>query len=295
MDENLKNRTVELLEGDQNILDGVEDKQSEYEAPKTMDKVTVTENPDGTWDENKTTVDTNIKDEGVIGEKEKEIEDDAKTLQQFCGEVDSRLLGITSQIDDKKRQIVTLSLNAGTHMNCTSSQVGGGFTCINMKEEVEWINIYDKMAGPDVDFGTENPFDPDSTKALTEVLVGYGYSNVAESMVRENSSGVTGLKTDGSGSGINTLGRFDINGSGSPASGSQTCAQIASSITTLYNEIMTLRGDMDTLRGNLIIVKTKKADKELENWGCKSLESEITARKTSETTVITAVNDLYTP
>ena len=66
-------------------------------------------------------------------------------------------------------------------------------------------------------------------------------------------------------------------------------------ITTLYNEIMTLRGDMDTLRGNLIIVKTKKADKELENWGCKSLESEITARKTSETTVITAVNDLYTP
>ena len=193
---------------------------------------------------------------------------------------------------------MTLSLQAGTHINCTSTQVGGGFTCINMKEETETVHIYTKMAGPNVDYGTQNPFEPDTTISLSGITThyaGFGYENDAESVVFKNSAGsATGLKTDGSGPGISTLGRFDLSGAGIPLSGSLTCTQLSTQINSLYDDIIVLRNEIGTLRGNLNIVKNKKSEKELQNWGCKSINSDINTRATSEATTIAAITGLST-
>jgi len=298
MDENLKNRTLEILNKDQDQLKGVYDNQSEYTAPETTEKITVTENSDGTWTENKETVDTNLKDGGVVGEREKEIEDEARILQEFCAVIDNEFIGILSQIDDKKREIITLSAQAGTHINCTSTQVGGGFTCINMKEETETVHIYTKMAGPNVDYTTVNPFEPDTTISLSGVTThyaGFGYENDAESVVFKNSSGsATGLKTDGSGPGISTLGRFDLSGAGTPLSGALTCTQIKTQIDALYDEIIVLRNRMNQKRSDLNTVKDKKSDKELQNWGCKNTKQEVNDRASSESATISAVIGLST-
>ena len=293
MDDNLKDKTIKILERDQDQMKGVYDRQTDVEAPKTTEKVEITQNDDGTWNETKTVEESKYKDESVIDEKEKEIEEDAKTLQEFCSVVDRKIIGILSQIDDKKREIVTLSLQAGTQMNCASTQ-GVGFTCVNMQEEVEYISIYNKMAGPDVDYGVENPFEPDNTSALTEPYVGYGRSNIGETLIFQNSGGTpTGFKTDGSGAGINTFGRFDLSGSGTPASGGSSCGALSSQIADLYGNIRTLRDEITSLRGDLNIVKDKKAEKELMNWGCKNTRRDVEKRQTANAGIISSTTNLF--
>ena len=42
------------------------------------------------------------------------------------------------------------------------------------------------MAGPNVDYATQNPFEPDTTISLSGITThyaGFGYENVAESVV----------------------------------------------------------------------------------------------------------------
>jgi len=293
MDDNLLNKTVEILERDQDQMKGVYDRQTDVEAPETTERVEITQNDDGTWNENKIVEERKYKDEGVVDEKEKEIEEDARTLQEFCAAVDGKILGILTQIDDKKREIVTLSLQAGTQMNCASSQ-GVGFTCVNMQEEVEYISIYNTMAGPDVDYGAENPFEPDNTSALTEPYVGYGRSNIGETLVYTNIGGTpTGFKTDGSGAGINTFSRFDLSGSGTPASGGSSCGALSSQIADLYGNIRTLRSEVTSLRGDLNIVKDKKSEKELMNRGCKNTREDVKNRQSANGGIMESTNNLF--
>lgn len=303
MNESLKNRALEILNRDQNQLDNVYVNQSEYTAPEKIEKITVTENSDGTWSQNKETVDSGLKDGGVIGEREAQIEEEAKVLQEFCADVDNKVIGILTQIDDKKRQIVALSLTAGITSTgavnfCNSSLGVGIVTIFTINEDTETIKIYTKMAGPDVDYGVENPFDPDTTIALsgsTSQYAGFGYENVAEPSIYKNSAGsVTGIKTDGSGPGISTNGRLDLSGTGTPVSGSLTCAQIRDQISSLYDDINVLRNGIGALRGNLNTVKNKKSEKELQNWGCKNIRSDVAARATSEATTISAITGLST-
>ena len=303
MDENLKNRTLEILNKDQDQLKGVYDNQSEYTAPETIEKITVTENSDGTWTENKETVDSNLKDGGVVGEREKEIEDEARILQEFCAVIDNEFVGIMSQIDDKKREILALSLTAGITtvggVNYCNSTAGVGIiTFTELNQEIETLKIYTKMAGPNADYTALNPFEPDTTVTLSGVstdYAGFGYENVAESVVFKNSSGsTTGLKTDGSGPSIGTTARFDLSGTGTPFSGALTCTQIKTQIDALYDEIIVLRNRMDQKRGNLNTVKNKKSDKELQNWGCKNTRQEVEDRASSESATISAVIGLST-
>ena len=62
MSETSKNRAIEVLNRDQNQLDNVYVNQSEYNAPEKIEKITVTENSDGTWSQNKEIVDSGLKD-----------------------------------------------------------------------------------------------------------------------------------------------------------------------------------------------------------------------------------------
>ena len=54
MDGNLKNRAIEVLERDQDQMKGVFDRQTDVEAPETTEKVEITQNADGTWNEART-------------------------------------------------------------------------------------------------------------------------------------------------------------------------------------------------------------------------------------------------
>ena len=305
MNENLTNRALEVLNRDQDQLKGVYENQSEYNAPEKIEKITVTQNSDGTWNQNKETVDSGLKDGGVIGEREAQIEEEAKILQEFCADIDNKIIGILTQIDDKKREIVTLSLTAGistgtvgSPLNFCNSSTGIGITLFEINEETETVKIYTKMAGPNVDYGTQNPFEPDTTISLSGITThyaGFGYENIAEPSIYKNSAGsVTGIKTDGSGPGISTNGRLDLSGTGTPVSGSLTCAQIKTQIDSLYDDITVFRNEIGTLRGNLNIIKNKKSEKELQNWGCKNIKSDVNARATSEATTIAAITGLST-
>ena len=154
------------------------------------------------------------------------------------------------------------------------------------------------MAGPNVDYGAQNPFEPDTTISLSGITThyaGFGYENVAESLIYKNSAGsVTGLKTDGSGPVISTSGRLDLSGTGTPISGSLTCSQIKTQIDSLYTDINVLRNGIGALREDLNTVKNKKSEKELQNWGCKNAKNDVEARETSEATTIAAITGLST-
>ena len=69
---------------------------------------------------------------------------------------------------------------------------------------------------------------------------------------------------------------------------------IASSISTLISEIQTLRSQRDASinRANINTVKDKKMNKELQNWGAENVKAKQTQRKTSNSSVISAVESM---
>ena len=319
MDDALKNNTLKIIERDQGQFDTVYDRQSDIDAPKTVEKVTVTEQEDGTWTKDSTEVASNLKDERVIPEKESQFEGDAQTLRDFTAITDRKLIGIASQIDEKKRLIITLSTAAGAAHSAASGLKGCWSTAeagspvigtttqwTNIKEEVEWIKIYDNMAGANVNsapnYAVENPFDPDNKTALdtgSYVNVGYGYSNAPEDVVYMDASEVvTGSDTDGSGAGIGTNGRFDLKTAGpeNPAGPQDAtfgnCAALASSIANIYGEIISLRLEMNDMRDKLNIVKDKKLEKELLNWGCKNMRADTVGGSSDQTATTDAIIEL---
>lgn len=300
MDESLKNRALKILENEQDQLDGAYDKQTDVEIPAKIEKVNITQDASGRWSKNITEEDSGLYDENVVGQLEQQLEDDVKTLQEFCVEPDNIIISFNIQINNLKSQIATLSEQA-TSGNCwpgIANTLGDGtcngdpinyatYTTIN--QDRDGLKIFESMSGPNVNYSASNPFDPDSIVTLTTSYAGYGYENV---------------KQDDGGSLVTSQGRFDIStnpsshnpGSGHPCyNGSiispETCVSIANSITALQEQIALLRSQRDAAvnRTNLNAVKNTKKEKELQHWGIKNLEQRITARKTKNTSAIAAV------
>ena len=92
MNENLTNRALEVVNRDQDQLKNVYENQSEYNAPEKIEKITVTQNSDGTWSQNKEIVDSGFKDGGVIGEREAQIEEEAKILQELKSTINRSII-----------------------------------------------------------------------------------------------------------------------------------------------------------------------------------------------------------
>lgn len=300
MDESLKNRALKILEDEQDQLDGAYDKQTDVEIPTKIEKVNVTQDASGRWSKNTTEEDSGLYDENVIGQLEQQIEKDAKTLQEFCVEPDNAIISFNIQINNLKTQIATLSAQA-TSGNCwpgIANTLGDGscngdpidyatYTTIN--QDRDGLKIFEPMAGPNVNYSASNPFDPDSIVTLTTFYAGHGYENV---------------KQDNGGSLITSQGRFDIstNPSDHNAGGGHvcytgstispaTCVSIANSIAALQAQIVSLRSQRDAAvnRTNLNAVKSVKKEKELQNWGIKNLQKRVAARKTKNTSAISAV------
>lgn len=310
MDESLKNRTIEILQKEQDQLDGAYDKQTDVEIPEKIEKVNVTQDANGRWSKNTTEEDSGLYDENVVGQLEQQIEDDAKTLQEFCAEPDNIIISFNTQINSLKSQIATLSAQA-TSGNCwpgiaCSTTLANPTTCIaggpsfqnatftTIQQDRDGLKIFEPMAGPNVNYSASNPFDPNSTVTLSASYAGFGYENV---------------KQDDGGSVVTTQGRFDISNTSTDHqarlivataprryyTGSTitpvTCVGIANSITALQAQIVSLRAQRDAAvnRTNLNAVKSVKKEKELQNWGIKNLEKRVEARKTKNASAISAV------
>lgn len=323
MDESLKNRALKILEDEQDQLDGAYDKQTDVEIPAKIEKVNVTQDASGRWSKNTTEEDSGLYDENVVGQLEQQLEDDAKTLQEFCANLDNIIISFNAQINAKKQEIVTLSTEAigrncwpGIAYSTTTSggtirQTGFGLSAtqnfgndFSYQQDRDALKIFEPMAGPNVNYSASNPFDPDNTVTLSTSYAGYGYENTKQ----DNGGSVVGIArtnlstTPSDHSGPRNVGAFRAYaGVGvSPdatittltgSDGTSRCVAIASSITILLTEIDTLRTQRDTAvnRTNLNAVKSVKKEKELQNWGIKNLQKRVAARKTKNTSAISAV------
>lgn len=319
LDNNLKSKALKILEEEQNQLDGCLDLQTDVEAPKVLEKTSISQNSSGKWEKVVYEEKTNLVD-GTIDEiNRREIIDKATTLQEFCRIIDNKIISINSQINAKKQEIVILS-NEATTGNCwpgiaySSAPFANVFTDYSTKtllrNEVEKIRIYPKMAGPEVDFAAQNVFEPDEVYILNSTYSGYGYKNLPERFYYKNKDGTTtGSLIDGGGSIIGN-GRFDIStnvndhqarlisafpfyryyfGPTDPPNASR-CVAIANSISTLYNEIIQLRNERDSLRSNLNVIKENKSQKELGSWGVNRINYQISSRKTANSSTINAIS-----
>jgi hypothetical protein len=197
MDESLRNKTLEIFEKDQKQLEGAYESQSDVKAVGIVSSTTITEKDDGTYE--KTVKEENAEDlyyDGdVVGKVENQLKEDAETLQAFCKEFDNQVIILNAEINAKKQELVTLTTEA-YNRNCwpgiaysttTSSglirQAGIGSTTQNFGNDYSTfedrvaMEIYKKMAGPDVSYGAENPFEPNSVVTLTSTNSGFGYEN----------------------------------------------------------------------------------------------------------------------
>lgn len=324
MDESLKNQVVDILSEEQNELDGCLDNPSDVRAPKLIERTSITQSSNGTWKKQVGQEESNLVDGSIDQSKRSGIIKKAETLQEFCKDVDNKILEFNSRINAKKQEIVNLSILA-TNGNCWpgiahSEAPNTGITSsysssVTMNGEVERIKIYPKMAGPNKDYGAENVFEPDTIYIMTPEYAGYGYKNLPENVYYKNKDGTaTGLGTDGSGTNIGS-GRFDIStttsdhnarlisalpyryydGAGVTPNASNTsvtgtiCVSIANSITSIYNEIISLRKERDSLRSDLNTIKENKSEKELASWGMNRIENRVKARKTKNISAIEAV------
>ncbi|MFZ9353918.1 MAG: hypothetical protein ACO25L_03790 [Candidatus Nanopelagicales bacterium] len=312
MDENLRNRALKIFENDQNQLNGAFEKQSDVVVPSKIEKVSVVQNGNGTWTKDVVEEDSNLYDESVVGQIEKQIEEDAKTLQEFCAVLDNQIVAFNAQINAKKQEIVNLSIQANSG-NCwpgiaCSTLVSGGTTCAigtaattvnyatytSIIEDRDALSIYENIAGPNQNFSADNPFDPDSVVTLTASYAGYGYENEKQNDGGTILSGVgrtdiSGISTSHNARNVAPFRYYT--GSTIPAA---TCVSIANSITTLLSEIDALRAQRDAAvnRTDLNSVKTTKTEKEFQDWGNKNLHQQIAARKTKYSTAIAAVQNI---
>lgn len=228
MDNALKKSIIDILQEEQDQLNGALDNQSSTLAPETIEKVSIYQNEDGTWTKDVTQEKTEFVDGGIDQANRSGVKKKAEKLQEFTRAIDQRILSFNAEINVKKDQIVTLSTEA-TNGNCWpgigySTLTTGGTTknivsaasssfivaTVSFNNEIESIKIYPKMAGPGADNNTDNPFEPDTVYVLTNPYTGYGYENLRDPNYRLNNDGsATGSSVDGSGSGIGN-GRFDI-------------------------------------------------------------------------------------
>ena len=117
LDESLKNRVLDILEGDQKALDGSLDNQSDVEAPKTVKKTSISQNSEGKWEKLEVEEDSNFLDGGADQAERSEIKKEAETLQEFCAQVDNKIMSLNGDIDSLKSQIVSLTTEA-VNGNC---------------------------------------------------------------------------------------------------------------------------------------------------------------------------------
>jgi len=319
--ENIIKNSISLLKEDQENFKAINERPSGVDSPETITEIKVyQEENTNNWIKEENEVESTAKDDRQITVIEQKIIDSPILLQQACSIIDNKIIAFNAQINGLKSQIANLSAEA-TAGNCwpgiacssslfqptvcDPSNVNQDFsTKTTVRQDRDVINIYPKIAGPDVDYVTDNPFDPDTTFELTSQYSGYGYENV---------------KQDDGGSIVTTGGRFDIAsnlsdhqsrsfssgffsfyyaGAGqSPATNTSVtpsrCVEIKNQIDNLQSQIVAVRAQRELEnRTNLNILKDKKSGEELRSWGIFKNRNDVEVLKSDNDQAITALESL---
>lgn len=314
IDDTTRRKAIKILENEQTELDGAYTKQAVKGSPgmeaeflpetaslaQGRTEKRIVKDSKGRYTEEDRFIEQKFFDESVVDKKESQFKEDAETLQEVCRAYDKEIIRLNNQINAKKQIIVDLS-EAAIAGGCTtrhSSFVGLGTTAATINEEVEFVKIYPKMAGPGYDPGTDNPFEPDAIVHLNSAYAGFGYKNVREKQeILVGSGATTGIRIDGSGSGIGSAFFIGTLSDGYTHSlfgtySSQDCHSTGEQQQTLYNEILVLRKERDSYRNKLNIIKKNKSDKELSHWGYQNTKNEVNVRKNKNAAAIAAINEL---
>jgi hypothetical protein len=311
--ENIIRNSILLLKEDQDNFKEINERPQGVDAPKTITEIKVyQEENSNNWVKEEKEVESKAKDDRQINVIEQKIIDSPILLQQTCSIVDNKIIAFNVQINGLKSQIASLSAeatagNCWPGIACSSSTLQPTVcnpaninvdysTKTTIKQDRDIIKIYPKMAGPDVDYVTDNPFDPDITYELTSQYSGYGYENV---------------KQDDGGSVVTTGGRFDISSSTSSHqsrsfnnglfsfyySGSSItparCVEIKNQIDSLQVQINTLRSQREVEnRTSLNVLKEKKTGEELRSWGIFKNRDDLEVLRTDNDRAITALETL---
>lgn len=320
MAEGAAKSAIEILQREQTQIGLATNRQTDVEIPDTITKVVATQDANGQWTSETVEEENPAKNEDVVEETQQQIAKDAIVLREFCATVDNRILAFNAQINTLKDEIVTLSTEA-INRNCwpgiAQSTLNTGVTSFfgtntNYLYDKENISRYTDMEGPPPNYTVLNPF-TSTTSTLTSNLAGYGYTNT---------------KSDDGGSSAGTA-RFDISTVGvsshlsrtfnatgisttavwgwtypgvgvSPATdtsltgtnGANRCIEIANTITSKQSQITSIRAQRDSLRSDLNTIKAKKSEKDLQNWGINNHKHQVEQRKTSNNSIITAIQNL---
>jgi hypothetical protein len=317
--ENIIKNSISLLKEDQENFKEINERPSGVDSPETITEIKVyQEENTNNWIKEEKEIESTAKDDRQINVIEQKIIDSPILLQQACSIIDNKIIAFNAQINGLKSQIATLSAEA-TAGNCwpgiaCSALIGSPTVCnpenitadsstkTTVRQDRDIIKIYPKMAGPDVDYVTDNPFDPDTTFELTSQYSGYGYQNV---------------KQDDGGSIVTTGGRFDISGTlsnhqarnvggvfyykgaGEPPYATNTsvtpsrCVEIKNQIDNLQSQIVAVRAQRELEnRTNLNILKDKKNGEELRSWGIFKNRNDVEVLKSDNDQAITALESL---
>ena len=253
MDESLKDRALGIFEKDQKQLEGAFDPSSDVRAVGIVSSTTVEESDDGTY--KKIVKEENAEDlyydDTVVGKVENEIKEDSETLQAYCKEIDDQLITLNAQINAKKNQMISLATEA-SERNCwpgigySSLTIGSGtrplvaitndfsnpYTIIEDRTAME---IYKKMAGPDLDYGAENPFDPTSLVTLTSSNSGFGHENHRDNGRLNAGDDATEIEASD----------YNVGGSGDPGDDYLTNFQSSSTLGSGRTDVSTTNSDHD--------------------------------------------------
>ena len=320
MAEGAAKSAIEILQREQTQIGLATSPQTNVNISPTITKINAYQNESGQWVKDEIIEENPAKDENVVDETYEQIKQDAIVLREFCATVDNRILEFNAQINTLKDQIVTLSTEA-INRNCwpgiAKSTLNPGITSFfgantNYLYDKENISRYVDMEGPSPNYGVLNPF-TSTTSTLSSTLVGYGYTNT-KSDDGGSSAGTARfdisttqsdhLSRTFNATGISTTATWNWTYDGvgvSPGAtnttltgtaGADRCIAIANSITSLQSQIVSIRAQRDALRSNLNIVKTKKTEKDLQNWGINNHKRQVEDRTTANNSIITAIQSL---
>jgi hypothetical protein len=311
INEDLRNKVLEILESEQEQFIGVLEPQTGLTVPDTITTIESAKDSEGKLFEKITETPSNYLNESVEQQYRTQFGKDAETLYEFCKIVDDKIISINAQINVKKQELVSLSTQAttgGCWPGIAFSGNGRNFTDYRtitpIRDDIDNLRIYPNIAGPTARYDVKNPFEPDQVSRLTSQNSGYGYRNLQDPVFYKNKDGtLSGTNADGSGDLIGD-GRFDISETELDHIGRlialnrtyfgsfiapATCVGIGTSIRQIYDEIIQLRIERDSLREDLNTIKDNKSKKELSAWGVKKIDQQILVNQTKNVSAISAV------
>ena len=100
------------------------------------------------------------------------------------------------------------------------------------------MEIYKKMAGPDLDYGAENPFDPTSLVTLKSSNAGFGHENHRDNGRLEPGDDATEVEEDD----------YNVGGSGDPGDDYLTNFQSSSTLGSgrmIYLQLILITTDLE--------------------------------------------------